>query len=441
MVRNNTDRKEKKLWTDKGDGDKVVVYKASDETAEARFIADKIEAGVKENGMKYNDFAVLYRMNAQSNTLERMFAAKGIPYKVVGGMRFYDRKEIKDIIAYLSVLSNPGDVLRFSRIVNEPKRGIGDTTVSMIAQIASDLGTDPVNVMRDAETYAPLSKKAAALTKLAGILDNLSEAAETLPLDQLVDLLLEKTGYGTMLKNQGEEGAARLENIAELKSSMADYTAAAEEAGEEASLEGFLEEISLYTDIDRLDDDSDAVCMMTIHSAKGLEFPTVFIAGMEEGIFPGVRSMENPEDLAEERRLAYVAITRAKEHLYITHAKIRMLFGKTNSNIQSRFIKEIDADCVERIDGTKRSIKKKENSEIVSNTRNFTLQNQLSVMKSAKKNQPADYSVGERVKHTKFGTGTVLSSKKTGSDMMLEIAFDEYGTKKLMANSAPLTKI
>ena len=295
--------------------------------------------------------------------------------------------------------------------------------------------------MRDAENYAPLSKKSSALIKLAGMFDNLTEAAERLPLTELLDLLLDKTGYGTMLKNQGEEGAARLENIEEFKSSMAEYTAAAEEAGEEPTLEGFLEEISLYTDVDKLDEDADAVCLMTIHSAKGLEFPVVFIAGMEEGIFPGVRSMENPEDLEEERRLAYVAITRAKDRLFISHAKTRLLFGQTNRNIQSRFIKEIDKDYVERIDGTVKTQKKKEGDGIVANSHNYTLQNQISAMKSAKKNQPVEYSVGDRVKHSKFGEGTIISAKKTGGDTILEIAFDETGTKKLMANFAPLTKI
>ena len=444
VIRNNASRREKKLWTDKGDGEKVTLYKAADGEAEARFLADKIEEGVK-NGRHYSDFAALYRMNAQSNSLERAFTARGIPYKVVGGLRFYDRKEIRDMVAYLSILNNPGDVLRFDRIVNEPKRGIGETTVSMIEQIASDLGVTPVEVMRDSENYAPLSKKSAALTKLAATLDSLREASETKPLTELIDLLLDKTGYGTMLKNLGEEGETRLENINELKSTIAEYVEKTEEAGDEPALSGFLEEISLYTDIDRVDMDADAVCLMTIHSAKGLEFPVVFIVGMEEGIFPGVRSMEDPDDIEEERRLAYVAITRAKEKLYITHAISRMLFGQTNRNLRSRFIKEIDSDCLERIDSTTKMQRRPKDEEITANTHNFTLQSQLAVQKKAGVEKQAkaavEFAAGDRVKHPKFGEGTVIKATKMSNDMMLEIAFDETGTKKIMANFAKLVKI
>lgn len=444
VIRNNASRREKKLWTDKGDGEKVTLYKAADGEAEARFLADKIEEGVK-NGRHYSDFAALYRMNAQSNSLERAFTARGIPYKVVGGLRFYDRKEIRDMVAYLSILNNPGDVLRFDRIVNEPKRGIGETTVSMIEQIASDLGVTPVEVMRDSENYAPLSKKSAALTKLAATLDSLREASETKPLTELIDLLLDKTGYGTMLKNLGEEGETRLENINELKSTIAEYVEKTDEAGDEPTLSGFLEEISLYTDIDRVDMDADAVCLMTIHSAKGLEFPVVFIVGMEEGIFPGVRSMEDPDDIEEERRLAYVAITRAKEKLYITHAISRMLFGQTNRNLRSRFIKEIDSDCLERIDSTTKMQRRPKDEEITANTHNFTLQSQLAVQKKAGVEKQAkaavEFAAGDRVKHPKFGEGTVIKATKMSNDMMLEIAFDETGTKKIMANFAKLVKI
>ncbi|MGN0695721.1 MAG: ATP-dependent helicase, partial [Oscillospiraceae bacterium] len=422
VVKNNLSRKEKKLWTEGEEGNKVVIYKAGDENAEARFICDKIEDNIK-NGGQYKDCAVLYRMNAQSNSIERSFTSRGIPYKVVGGMRFYDRKEIRDMIAYLSVINNPDDVLRFKRIVNEPKRGIGDTTVSMIEQIASDLETSPVSVMRDAENYAPLSKKSASLTKLAAVFDALTEAAETKPLDSLIDLLLDKTGYGTMMKNLGDEGAMRLENIFELKSTISEYMRSMEEAGEEPTLSGFLEEISLYTDIDKLDSDENAVCLMTIHSAKGLEFPIVFIAGMEEGIFPGVRSMDNPDDIEEERRLAYVAITRAKMQLYITHAQTRMLFGQTNRNLQSRFIKEIDKEFVERIDGTFKAPKKKTEEGIVAQNNTYTLQSQMTAMKleAAKKNAAADFNVGERIKSSVFGEGTILSVKKMGNDALLEV--------------------
>jgi len=438
VISNNISRKAKKLWTDAGDGDKVTVFKAYDESAESRFVAETILEQVKD-GASYKDFAILYRMNAQSNSIERAFTHSGIPYKVIGGMRFYDRKEIKDMTAYLAVLNNNRDMLRFKRIINEPKRGIGDTTLSMIEQISVDLNVSPIDVMRDSESYAPVAKKAALLTKTAAMFDHLIEFAETHTLSELLDELLDKTGYANAMKALGDEGTGRLENISELKTTMEQYT---EANGEEATLSGFLEEISLYTDVDKLEEDSDVVYMMTMHSAKGLEFPTVFVVGMEEGIFPGVRSMNSLEDMEEERRLAYVAITRAKKKLYISHAKQRMLFGSTNRNLISRFAKEIDSDYVERVDSTMK-IADDNNDVIVQSVPKYTLQSELANRKveQAKKKAEADFSVGERVKHNIFGEGTVLSVKKISNDAMLEIAFDRVGTKKLMANFAKITKI
>ena len=438
VISNNLSRKEKKLWTDAGDGDKITVFKAYDESAESRFVAETILEKVKD-GASYKDFAVLYRMNAQSNSIERAFTHSGIPYKVIGGMRFYDRKEIKDMTAYLSVLNNNRDMLRFKRIINEPKRGIGDTTLSMIEQIAGDLGVSPIDVMRESEGYAPVAKKSALLVKTAEMFDYLSEFAETHTLVELLDELLDKTGYANAMKALGDEGAGRLENISELKTTMEQYT---EANGEEATLSGFLEEISLYTDVDKLEDDSDVVYMMTMHSAKGLEFPTVFVVGMEEGIFPGMRSMNSLEDMEEERRLAYVAITRAKNKLYISHAKQRMLFGSTNRNLISRFAKEIDSDYVERVDSTVKMVDD-DNDVIVQSVPKYSIQSDLANRKveQAKKKAEADFSVGERVKHNIFGEGTVLSVKKISNDAMLEIAFDSVGTKKLMANFAKITKI
>ena len=382
-------------------------------------------------------------MNAQSNSLERAFTSSGIPYRVIGGQRFYDRKEIRDIVAYLSVLNNDRDMLRFKRIINEPKRGIGDTTVSMIEQMSSDLGISPIEVMKNSESYPLLSKKTAQLVKTADMFIELKNIAETKPLDEMLDILLDKTGYAAYMKSLGDEGIARMENINELKSTMVEYMNGKAE-GEEYSLSEFLEEISLFTDIDKLDESADAVVMMTIHSAKGLEFPNVFIVGMEDGIFPGVRSMDSLEDLEEERRLAYVAITRAKEHLYITHAQQRMLFGSTNRNLVSRFVKEIPADYINRIDSTVKTRKATEDDVIIQNTsKAYTLQSQIASKKieQAKKNIVVEYEVGERVKHNIFGEGTVLSVKKMSNDSMLEIAFDKVGTKKLMANFAKIQKI
>ncbi len=441
VISNNLSRKEKKLWTSAGDGEKVTIYKAFDETAEASFVAGKISEGVRSGG-GYGDYAVLYRMNAQSNSLERTFTQYGIPYRVIGGMRFYDRKEIRDITSYLAVLNNNRDMLRFKRIINEPKRGIGDTTISMIEQISGDLGISPIEVMRDSDGYAPISKKSAVLVKAANMFMYLSDFAENHSLGELLDELLDKTGYANAMKALGDEGIGRLENINELKTTMAQYT---EENGEEASLSGFLEEISLYTDLDKLDDDGSAVSMMTMHSAKGLEFPTVFIVGMEEGIFPGVRSMDSLEDMEEERRLAYVAITRAKKKLYITHAKQRMLFGSTNRNLISRFAKEIGQEYIEKIDSTVRKHESIEEQDevITSSVPKYSLQSEIASRKAerVKNTVQADFSVGERVRHNVFGDGTVLSVKKISNDAMLEVAFDSVGTKKLMANFAKITKI
>ena len=440
IIANNTSRNSKCLWTDSGDGSKITVYKASDELAESQYVASTILEGV-DNGGHYSDFAILYRMNAQSNSLERAFTSSGIPYRVIGGQRFYDRKEIKDIVAYLSVLNNNMDMLRFRRIINEPKRGIGETTVSMIEQMSSDLGISPIEVMKNSENYPLLSKKTASLVKTASIFTELQSEAENTPLDELLEILLDKTGYEAYMKSLGDEGEARLENIRELKSSMVDYMA---NNPEDYSLSGFLEEISLFVDIDKFDENADTVTMMTIHSAKGLEFNNVFIVGMEEGIFPGVRSMDSLEDLEEERRLAYVAVTRAKKNLYITHAQQRMLFGSTNRNLVSRFVKEIPAEYINRIDSTVKVRKATDDDVIIqSSTKAYTLQSQLASKKieQAKKNISIDYEVGERVKHNIFGEGTVLSVKKISNDSMLEIAFEKVGTKKLMANFAKIQKL
>lgn len=440
VISNNLSRKEKKLWTSAGDGEKVTIYKAFDETSESAFVADKISESVK-NGDEYGNFAVLYRMNAQSNSLERTFTQYGIPYRVIGGMRFYDRKEIRDITSYLAVLNNNRDMLRFKRIINEPKRGIGDATVSMIEQISGDLNLSPIEVMRDSENYAPISKKNGILVKTAAMFAYLSDFAETHTLSELLDELLDKTGYANAMKALGDEGIGRLENINELKTTMVQYT---DENGEEASLSGFLEEISLYTDLDKLNESDNVVSMMTMHSAKGLEFPTVFIVGMEEGIFPGVRSMDDPEDLEEERRLAYVAITRAKKKLYITHAKQRMLFGSTNRNLISRFAKEIGQEYIEKIDSTVRIREDTDDKEVISSSvSKYSLQSELASRRAeqVKKSVQADFSVGDRVKHNVFGEGTVISVKKISNDAMLEVAFNSVGTKKLMANFAKITKI
>lgn len=437
VISNNIGRKEKHLWTESGDGEKITWYRASDETDEAVFAAKTIVEHVS-NGGAYGDFAILYRMNAQSNAIERLFIRDNIPYKIYGGTRFYDRKEIKDILSYLSVINNENDSLRFHRIVNEPKRGIGDATVSIIDDISNDLHMSPIEVMRKSNEFPVLKKKASSLKAFADMIDELSVKSDKLPFDEFLDLLLEKTGYVDYLQSLGEEGQTRLENIEELKSSMIDYS----EEADEPSLGGFLEEIALFTDVDKYEPDQDVVLMMTIHSAKGLEFNNVFLVGFEDGVFPGMRSINSidPTDLEEERRLAYVAITRAKEHLYITNAERRMLFGSTMYNPQSMFLNEISVELIDK--QTSRRVSDTSWKTVVGKVDSISLQEQIAKKNRDKANtQSKQFSVGERIHHRIFGDGTVLSVTNMANDSLMEIAFDKVGTKKLMANFAKIQKI
>ena len=434
VIAHNAGRKEKTLWTDLEDGKKIIWYKAVDETDESRFVAEKIEKEV-QNGASYQDFAVLYRMNAQSNNIERMFVKEKIPYHIYGGTRFYDRKEIKDVLAYMTILYNPFDMVRFKRIVNEPKRGIGDATMEMLENITRDLGISPIDVMRDSETYPVLSKKVAHLKKFALMVDELTDAVKTMQLDEFFDLLLQKTGYADYLKNMGEEGKIRLENVQELKSNILKYM----KESELPSLENFLEEVSLYADAEQTETAPDTVSMMTIHAAKGLEFKTVFLIGMEENIFPSARSINSLDenDLEEERRLAYVAITRAKKQLCVSTTDRRMLFGMTTSNPRSRFLGEIQGDCMEQVQSKKNVAAGTPKVEMV---QSISLQQQLASRRNHHPQKTAaksvNYSVGTRVRHKIFGEGTILSITDMANDSMLEIGFDQVGTKKVMANFA-----
>lgn len=439
VISHNCGRKEKSLWTSGDKGDKVYWYKAVDENDEAKFVADKIQENYSKSG-SYSANAVLYRMNAQSNIIERTLVRSGIPYRVYGGMRFYDRKEIKDVTAYLSFINNPFDFLRFERIINVPKRNIGDTTVSLIRDISRDLKSSPLEIMRNCADYPLLSKKNTALKNAAAMFDELIEMAEEFPLDEFLDELLDKTGYLEYLKTL-ENGDTKIENVEELRSTIVSYMNEAEEP----SLSGFLEEVALYTEADRDDGSDDKVTLMTVHSAKGLEFENVFVTGLEDGIFPSSRSFDSEEDLEEERRLAYVAITRAKKKLFLTSAGQRLLYGQTQRNVTSRFMKEIGSDLIEKHDNTAalRAAAAKENG--VTAVSSATLQQQLARNKmmsgSAAQKNTAEFSAGERVAHNIFGEGTVLSVKKMANDAMLEIAFEKVGTKKIMANFAKLRKL
>lgn len=440
VIRNNRGRKTKSLWTAGDKGKNICLYKAPDDRAEGAYLSNAILDGVK-NGGNYSDYAVLYRMNAQSNSVERAFTAAGIPYKVFGGMRFYDRKEVKDMLAYLSFINNPYDIVRMRRIINEPKRNIGEATVAAVEQISRDMGISPLEVMRNAGNYAPLSRKSTALETAAKMFDGLCEKSKTMSLDELLDELVDDTGYRQYMDTLGEEGITRMENIAELKTTMRQYS----ETAEEPSLSGFLEEISLYTDTDKYEEQTNVVSLMTIHTAKGLEFPIVFVVGMEDGIFPSARCMDSEDDLEEERRLAYVAITRAKKELYLTHCAQRMFYGRINSNMVSRFAKEITTELVDKVDGTIKLTKNTGTSSPMGfsakSSGSVSLESQIATQKKASAVSNVVFAVGDRIKHKVFGEGTVISAKKMSNDTMLEVSFDDVGTKKLMANFAKLEKV
>lgn len=440
VISNNQGRKPKTLWTAGDKGDKIYWYKAVDENDEAKFVADTILESYKKTG-RYSDNAVLYRMNAQSNVMERTLVKCGIPYRIYGGMRFFDRKEIKDVTSYLAFINNPDDMLRFRRIINEPKRGIGDSTLALIEDINRDLKLSPYEVLRTCEEYAPLAKKTGPLKSAYAMFEFLVQQSEKLPLDEFLDVLLDKTGYMDYLKTL-ENADTKIENVQELRSSIVQYMTEAEEP----TLSGFLEEVALYSEADRDNSTDDRVTLMTVHSAKGLEYENVFVIGLDDGIFPSSRSFDSEEDMEEERRLAYVAITRAKKRLYLANASQRMLFGQTQHNITSRFMREIGSELIEKHDNAaamkKALVQSTEKS--VTAVHSASLQQQLARNKalagSAQKSAET-YSVGERVVHSTFGEGTILSVRQMSNDFMLEIAFDKVGTKKIMANYARLKKV
>ena len=434
VIKNNRGRKGKTLWTDNGTGEKISVFTADDERGEARYIADRILENVK-NGAKFSDHAVLYRMNAQSGSVENVFARSGIAYRVIGGLRFFDRKEIKDVIAYLQLVNNNNDDLRLRRIINEPKRGIGETTMSNAAQIAAELGISLFEVIKRADEFAALSRAAVRLRSFCDIIDELTEMSADISVSELLAEILEKTGYRQYLTESGEEPEKqeeRLQNVAEFASTIAQY----EQDAQEPSLSDFLEQTALVSDIDSLDESEDRVVLMTIHSAKGLEFNNVFLIGMEEGIFPGNQSIySGAEEMEEERRLAYVAITRAKKTLTVTNAYMRMLFGSTNRNMPSRFLKEIPEELCS-FEGYRRAPAK---SEYSSGRTSYLDINAYSKAPAAPKTSAAKYAAGQKVSHKVFGEGLILSVKPMGGDTLLEVAFNTVGTKKLMAAYAKLT--
>ncbi|MBR0337945.1 MAG: UvrD-helicase domain-containing protein [Ruminococcus sp.] len=448
VISNNTIRKGKTLWTENPKGEKINIHTCDSERDEAAFVTKTIMDGVA-NGRKYSDFAILYRTNAQSNAIEQSLSRSGIPHRIIGGHRFYDREEIRDMVAYLQVINNPHDDIRLSRIINVPKRSIGARTVAVAAEIASGLGESIYTVIKDADAYPQLSRAASKLREFVRLIDGLieAEASGDYSLAELYNLIIEHTGYENYLRVEKENADVRIENIEELSSNIIKFE---EDYGDEADLSNFLEEISLMTDIDNYDADADTCVMMTLHSAKGLEFPVVFITGMEDGLFPSNASISNPEEINEERRLAYVGITRAKEKLYLTKTKYRMLFGSTTYNKDSRFLGEIPSELVERTgEGRLRTSSAFSSSGTggkISVGVGKGAKSMAGVPRAGAYQPPAaksgvTYKVGDVVLHKLFGKGMIMTAEKMGNDTLLEIAFDKAGTKKLMANFCKMEKI
>ena len=444
VISNNTMRKGKTLWTENAVGDKIEVHTSDSERDEAQFIAKTILDGVAD-GRKFSDFAILYRMNAQSNSIEQALSRSGIPHRVIGGRRFYDREEIRDMVAYLQVINNSHDDVRLGRIINVPKRGIGATTLEKASEIAAGLGESIYSVIKDADVYPQLSRAATKLKSFVALIDGLMEAEQSgdYSLAELYNLILEHTDYEKYLKTEKDNPDVRIENIEELSSNIIKFE---EDYAEEASLSNFLEEISLQTDIDNYDAEADSSVMMTLHSAKGLEFPVVFIAGLEEGVFPSIATMMNPDELNEERRLAYVGITRAKEKLYITKAKSRMLMGHTSYNKVSRFVNEIPPELL-NYTGEKKTFASTNGFSASSSHisigagSKFTPNKSFNTFTKPAVKSGTVYKKGDCVFHKVFGKGMIMKTEKMGNDTMLEVAFDKAGTKTLMANFSKMEKI
>ena len=449
VIAHNLGRKGKRLWTSNGMGDPITIYEASDEGVEANFVAGQI---IKQSkGREFKDYAVLYRTNAQSNAMEFAFKRNGIPYRVIGGTRFFDRAEVKDMLSYLCVVNNRADDLRLKRIINNPPRGLGAKTIETAERLSQAEGIPLYSVVSDPYSYGPMEKAAMKLMQFSSMIEGLAQLLEDgISLPDFYEEVMLRTGYVDALNAKPtEENKTRLENVRELKSSINAYVENTANNGDIPTLAGFLEEIALYTDLEQYNEGDDAVVMMTMHSAKGLEFPYVFLVGFEDGLFPGMRAIGDREEMEEERRLCYVAITRAKQSLTISHARQRMLYGRTSAALPSRFLKEIPEECVIRKGGMRTAAQNPQSNGSYGGYGSF---GESSGYGGPAKNprpkftgtpataaKPVTYlelNKGDMVLHAAFGRGMVLSVMKMGGDALLEIAFDDIGTKKLMAKTA-----
>ena len=451
IIHNNGKRHEKSLWSNNGKGEKITLREVADQNEEGRYIIDCISRGVRNSGRKYSDYAILYRVNELARSLETSFAKSGVPYRILGGTRFYDRKEIRDMIAYLSVINTTSDSLRLKRIINEPKRKIGNATVEAIESIASLEGLSMYEVMKRSSDYVSLAKSRDKLLDFTSMMDGIINEGGRV--SDIIRRVFERSGYRDMLIAEGFEGEGPIDNINELIAGALEYEARCEENGTEPTLFGYLEDIALVSDVDKYDEDADAVVLMTVHSAKGLEFPIVFLAGMEDGIFPSEQNMHDEDELSEERRLAYVAITRAKEKLFITYAKNRMMYGKTSYNMLSVFIRrEVPAQLLEK-QLPRREPPRASASYFRPDMRGYdTRASQRSeinrtpdIFGTQKKRDAGSFGIerlapGTAVSHSMFGDGVIISARDMGGDILYEVDFNSVGKKKLMATFAKLTK-
>mgnify|MGYP001084120208 CR=1 FL=1 len=467
IIKNNSKKYEKNLWTEKEEGKLPEVHICNDEYDEARYIAEEIEHLRREEYLKYSDFAILYRMNAQSRSIEEILVREGIPYRIIGGHKFYERKEIKDIIAYLRLIFNTSDNLSLKRIINEPKRGIGKTSLDNIQDISDKTGRSMYEIIKYAEQYE-LNRVKANSIQFVEVIEELRKQVNQIPISELIKLTLNKTGYVKALENENTiEAESRIQNLEEFLTVAIEF----EEQMAENTLAEFLESISLTSDIDNMEESEDTVTLMTLHSAKGLEFPVVFLVGMEEGIFPGYKSIGEIKELEEERRLFYVGITRAMQYLYLTCAKRRTIFGSTSYNQMSRFLKEIPKDLLdgyEEIDNEDNNSFKDSNygweygtnyagkvktykfdnvekiPEVKEKVGAFQFRTAESFLNSLNKKASdrqvdiTKYKEGQRIYHKKFGEGTINKIEQEGEDYKLDIQFDKVGHKRLMAKFAEL---
>ncbi|NMA86280.1 MAG: UvrD-helicase domain-containing protein, partial [Tissierellia bacterium] len=442
VIKNNSERKDKKLWTANDTGEQVIVENVVDSQEEAYFVANKIEE-LRAEGYNYSDFAILYRTNAQSRNFEEIFMRKNIPYKLVGGLKFYDRREIKDIVAYLRVIQNPVDDISLKRIINVPRRGIGNVSMEKVEDYANNMSISMYDAINEVENIPGLGARAKnSLEDFAKMINKLMDSVDNMEIREFIELVLLETGYVEELQKEDSiESKTRLENIGEFLSVAVDFDV----NNPEGSLEDFLSGISLLSDVDKTQDVDNSITMLTVHSAKGLEFPIVFMVGMEEGLFPISRALESEDELEEERRLCYVAITRAEKLLFITHAKIRTIYGSVNYCLPSRFIDEMPSDLILNKGGTNKSIRVNGDNEKfklieIRDYRDRKEKTKVEIPKPRNKVEKGELKVGTKVKHNKWGIGMVVMIKdRDDGDQEITIAFDDnIGLKRLLMSMAPI---